>query len=355
MGFGFKAWGGAGRLAGLGLMGLALAAAPAQAAPKCQFAKVASLPVKMEGNRPLIQGSINGQPVYFLVDTGSFASLLFRGSAEKLGLRLNTVEGATVYGVGGGSDVWITTVDNLTLDAASVKNLKLNVVGSNQGGDGPVTTAGVLGEDLLRQFDVEMDLSHGKINLYDTKNCDDVDLIPWDDPFTVAEFPTVTREHADIQVMVEVNGEHVRADLDSGAYYSILTKADAARAGVGPDSPGVVEVGRVGGIGARREQTWIGTFDSFSIGEETIRHPKMRFGDMFKHSALTPTGSHIQTQVMPAGMLLGADFLRAHHVMIAHSQGKLYVSYVGGTVFQTDQPAPATSAPTNPAPSSPSP
>ncbi|MDZ5646528.1 retroviral-like aspartic protease family protein [Nitrospirillum sp. BR 11828] len=355
MGGGLKAWGGAGRLAGLGLMGLALWVAPAQAAPKCQFVKMASLPVKMEGNRPLIQGSINGQPVYFLVDTGSFGSLLFRESAEKLGLRLNTVEGVTVYGVGGGSDIWITTVDNLTLDAASVKNLKLNVVGGGAGGDGPVTTAGVLGEDLLRQFDVEMDLSHGKINLYDTKNCDDVDLIPWDDPFTVTEFPTVTRDNAHIQVLVQVNGAPVRADLDSGAYYSILTTGDAARAGVLPESPGVIEVGRAGGIGARRERTWIGTFDSFGIGEETIRHPKMRFGDMFKHSTVTFTGSHIPTQVLPAGMLLGADFLRAHHVMIAHSQGKLYVSYVGGTVFQTDQPPPATAAPPAAAQPSPSP
>lgn len=58
MGWGLKAWDSAGRLAGLGLMGLVLAAMPAQAAPKCQFVKVASLPVKMEGNSPLIQGSI---------------------------------------------------------------------------------------------------------------------------------------------------------------------------------------------------------------------------------------------------------------------------------------------------------
>jgi hypothetical protein len=32
-------------------------------------------------------------------------------------------------------------------------------------------------------------------------------------------------------------------------------------------------------------------------------------------------------------MLIGSDFLRAHRVYIAHSQGKLYFSYVGGTVF----------------------
>jgi hypothetical protein len=35
---------------------------------------------------------------------------------------------------------------------------------------------------------------------------------------------------------------------------------------------------------------------------------------------------------LPA-MLLGADFLRSHRVLVAQSQQKIYLSYVGGTVF----------------------
>jgi hypothetical protein len=32
-------------------------------------------------------------------------------------------------------------------------------------------------------------------------------------------------------------------------------------------------------------------------------------------------------------MLLGADFLRSHRVLLAMSQRRLYFSYVGGRVF----------------------
>ena len=40
-------------------------------------------------------------------------------------------------------------------------------------------------------------------------------------------------------------------------------------------------------------------------------------------------------------MLLGADFLRAHRVLVAHSQRKLYFTYTGGPVFQpTQRPVP---------------
>jgi hypothetical protein len=32
-------------------------------------------------------------------------------------------------------------------------------------------------------------------------------------------------------------------------------------------------------------------------------------------------------------MLLGVDFLKSHHVLIANSQNKFYFTYAGGSVF----------------------
>ncbi|MDE1149303.1 MAG: retroviral-like aspartic protease family protein [Azospirillaceae bacterium] len=338
---------GIGRLASaLGTCALILLAAPAAAETKCQFVKVASLPVKMEGNRPLVDGSINGQPVQFLIDSGAFASMLFRSAAEKLGLPLGIVQGATAYGVGGESKIMSTTLETLTLDQATLHDLRLNVVGA-PGNDGtPVKVAGLLGEDFLRHFDVEMDLSHGQMFFYQAHDCDGVDLLPWTGAYTVADFPTVGINNPHIRPKVLINGEPILAELDSGAYYSILTKDDAGRLGVTPESAGVTAAGHTTGIGAAREAVWIGRFDSFTIGDETIRHPKMRFGDIFKHDTITWSGSRLASQVIDTEMLLGADFLRAHHVLIAHSQGKLYLSYIGGPVFQTDTPRPEAPAAT---------
>jgi hypothetical protein len=33
-------------------------------------------------------------------------------------------------------------------------------------------------------------------------------------------------------------------------------------------------------------------------------------------------------------MLLGVDFLKAHRVFVAHSQRKIYFTYVGGPIFE---------------------
>jgi hypothetical protein len=40
-------------------------------------------------------------------------------------------------------------------------------------------------------------------------------------------------------------------------------------------------------------------------------------------------------------MLLGVDFLKAHRVLVAHSQRKIYFTYVGGPVFERVKPLPA--------------
>jgi hypothetical protein len=49
-------------------------------------------------------------------------------------------------------------------------------------------------------------------------------------------------------------------------------------------------------------------------------------------------------------MLLGADFFQSHRVYVARSQRRIYVSYMGGPVFQTRRDAPASAPAPAPAP-----
>ena len=50
------------------------------------------------------------------------------------------------------------------------------------------------------------------------------------------------------------------------------------------------------------------------------------------YGSLALTGKGHGTDV---AMLLGLDFLRAHRVLFANSQGQMYFSYNGGPVFRT--------------------
>lgn len=139
---------------------------------------------------------------------------------------------------------------------------------------------------------------------------------------------------------VQINGKPVQALFDSGAAASTMTTRDAAMAGVTPDTPGVAVMGKGGGLGANRVDYWVGPFQTFGIGNEVIRDPRIFFADMFRGATVRAPGSMVpQNAMQDQPMLLGVDFLRAHRVLVAHSQHKIYFTYLGGPVFQMDKRA----------------
>jgi clan AA aspartic protease (TIGR02281 family) len=134
------------------------------------------------------------------------------------------------------------------------------------------------------------------------------DIEPADNQFDRRTFLSVT-----------INGKKVRAVLDSGAFATVLSRDAAERAGIDLNAPDV-KAGSISiGIGAKSVKTWTVNIDSFSVGTETIQHSQMqvidgRIGDK-------------------TDMLLGVDFLLAHHMFIANSKKKAYFTYNGGRVF----------------------
>src|SRR5262249_16317392 len=137
-----------------------------------------------------------------------------------------------------------------------------------------------------------------------------------------------------IALTVYVNDKPMDALLDSGAWSTVLTQAQAAELGVTPDSPGTKRGGTSGGLGVRKIDWYVGSFKSFAIGNESIPDVRMHFADIWKDWTYTITGSYVKRNVAGSRpMLIGADFLRAHRVLVSHSQRKLYFSYVGGPVF----------------------
>ncbi|MDZ5646530.1 retroviral-like aspartic protease family protein [Nitrospirillum sp. BR 11828] len=325
-------------VAAFSMAGVSLATGvTAQAAETCQMIKSDTLPVEMDGNQPLVKVAVNGHPVYFLVDTGAALSMILRGKAEELDLPGFSGRNGTLSGVGGRSDIQTTRIKTFTLGKQTVTDMPLSLAGERSLGREDVV--GLLGEDVFRKFDVEFDLAHGVINLYQPRGCDSAFLGFWAENAMTADIHPVNPQNPKIAMDVTVAGQPVRAILDSGATHSVLSSQAAARAGVTPDTPGVVMANATQGVGAKTVQEWVGVFDGFALGDETIKHAKLRFGDLFGSGTYTDSGSRIaQAQTGPE-MLLGADFLRAHHVLIAHSQNKLYFTYNGGPVFQVTGPA----------------
>jgi len=297
---------------------LTLSTSPMRAHAACKLAKMAELPVTMSNSRPVITAKINGRDARFIVDSGSFFSMISEASAAQFDLKPTPAPlGLTVKGVGGAVDPSIATVDVFTFAGIPIHDVEFLVVG----GLGRSENTGLLGQNFFRIGDVEYDLGKGMIRLMRAKGCENAMLAYWVKPsesYSLMDIQAATPQSAHIAGTALINGEKVRVIFDTGAATSLLSLKAAERAGVKPDSEGVVDAGYGGGIGRNRIRTYVGPFSSFKIGDEEIRNTRLRFADFGGDDA---------------DMLIGADFFLSHRIYVAGSQHKLYFTYNGGPVF----------------------
>ncbi len=292
------------------------AAAQAQAAtPKCRYLEVGTLPLSYTGPHLELttRGTINGSPATMLVDTGAFDTVLTSTgvTARKLSLRAS---GNSARGVGGETRIYLVGVDEFSVGPARSGQTWMPVL--TEFGVPPDYDA-IIGAPLLLQADVELSLATKQLRFFRPANCDGVSLAYWDEGAMSIPFDVKHARSPNPHFTVLVNGKKMSAMIDTGAASSAIGLKAARRAGLTLDAPGVTRASDSTGIGSRRVAGWNTTFATFQIGDELVRNAEVGVIDW-------------DGQV---DVLLGADFLRAHRVLFAMSQQKLYISYVGGEPF----------------------
>jgi tetratricopeptide (TPR) repeat protein len=305
----------------------------------CKLSKLPDLQVTMRGPRALVHATINGVDGLFMVDTGAFFSSATASAVARFNLREEAAPfGMYVTGIGhGDTQISVATVKNFIFDGVPLNRIEFIVLDRRLGED----LDGSIGENILGAPDVEYDLGNGAIRLFQSSGCRNADLAYWT---TSAQTDSAVDDETDgkllqpPKIFATLNGVRIRVVLDSGSPQSLLSTEAAARAGIKPGDPGVVQSGYTGGVGYHSQvTTWKAQFASLKIGDEEIKNAPLRFGEI----ALPETD-----------MLLGADFFLSHRIFVANSQHRIYFTYNGGRVFNLDAaPAREPAAANPPAPS----
>lgn len=308
----------------MALASLTLWAMPDLGFAKCQVGKVVELPITMAGLVPLVPVKINGRDAKFILDSGAFYSMMSAATAAEYDLKLKAApDGLSVHGIGGFISTSVANVREFTVAGITIHDVQFLVGGSEVG------SSGILGQNLLEKWDVEYDFAKGIVTLIRTDDCKNAVLAYWVAPGQSFSAMDLTRMGIrDFHTIGEgyINGMKIRVEFDTGAGASVLTLKAAARAGVKTDSPGVVDAGYGRGIGRALAKQYIAPFASFKIGDgEEIKNARLRISDV---------------DLGDADMLLGADFFVSHHVYIANSQHKAYLTYNGGPIFNLSKSSP---------------
>jgi len=308
---------------------LAASLSTAGAAGRCHLAMTPPVLVAMENLRPVIATDINGVEARFIVDTGSFFDFLSPVAAAEFKLPLSDAPfGYYVSGIGGSFVPKIATAKTFSVAGLNGHDAEFLVGNNAFGGD----IAGILGQNIFRIADVEFDFANGVLRFVKPQDCGDDVLAYWakTQPIAVVRVDWTSAQRPHLIAKAAVNGRNIHVLFDTGAWRSILSLDAARRAGITPDSPGVVPAGATFGLGSKVVRVWAAPIDKFEIGGETIEHSHLLIGDI---------------GLDDADMLLGSDFFLAHHVYVAYSQDKVYFTYNGGPVFDVNALPPAGAKP----------
>jgi len=313
-------------------MACALAAA-SPALADCQLNLVAEFHIDPKASVPIADGEINGQPVKVLIDTGANVTLVVAEQAKRLGLPVRKRLDVELHGVGGERNSIEATVKSLKIGQLNATNMTL--LGVAAPGVAP-DVALMLGDDILSQYDVEFDMADGYIRLMKPKGCSPDQLVYWNKPYSQADLVASDRDSPAVMATALLNGKRQPVQIDSGSEMTIVDQLAASEVGV-RRSAGAAELS-VEGNGSEDRPGWVGQFEGFALGDEQIAHPKLSVIKLAQDTvdnggaAIVPRSLDGNT---PPTMLIGADFIRAHHLLIGTQEHVLVFSYSGGPIFWT--------------------
>ncbi len=312
-----------------GLLGPALAlvlcaGAPGQAA--CLLEAVAVTPLTLAAGHFILAAEINGKQADMLLDTGASMTSLSLTSAPKFGVSLH-LRDTESPGIGGSERTYRGFAGRMRLGAIDWDG---HVVGGTSAA--PLSGFdGLLGTDILAEYDVDLDIVGQHVVVYEAKGecrTPTVSIAP-----PLHGVPLVYSK-GDLQPEIEmsIDGRHFRALIDSGAPRSKMFRNAAERLGLDMSGLRSSQGQWSRGIGEFPVRSFVHVFDDATIGSLVLHGFSL---DVVDQSGFGVNRVHVgsllpdETRGEAGGedILLGADFLRAVHVWISHSSQRLIMQY----------------------------
>ena len=295
----------------------------------CILKQVASIPADFHHGDIRVDVAIGGETVKFVIGTGTSRTEIGSALVTRLSLtrsnskvRMNSASGTV-------------EMDNIAIPDFRVGAMppqSATLTEKSEWSDGTNgSVAGLLGQDFLIGYDVEIDPSQGVVNLFSPIECPERSAYWWNEHF---ELPLSVTPHRSPAAQIMLDGKAFRAYVDTGARVSSVDIAEAKRQ---LDVPTGIEAPlppRVGSVAPPQPNPTY-TFKELAFGPVTLRHPKLELRSY--RTLANVTSSHItETYSSDTPVVIGMDVLGKFHSMISFRHDMLYF-----TLPNERNPAPA--------------
>jgi predicted aspartyl protease len=271
--------------------------------------------VNFIGNQPMVQLIADGKPVNLLLDTGAETTMLTEETTRRLQLAPDPSRTTVMQGIGGRSTHVNTRVHRLQIAGAMLSEVSLAVAPYNFRGMAGAPPDGLLGADVLANFDVDLDLPHSVVRLFRARDCVLGNPV-WNEPAALKADISSGPGRNMLYLPAMLDGRMLTGLVDTGADMAtdigVVDTAAAAASGTTAEtltgSSRIVVHGAAPTDGTARRHR----FGSLVIGLETLQHPTLSVTDL-------PRGS--------GELLIGVLYARTHRIWISYASHRMYVGY----------------------------
>lgn len=297
------------------LAALSACAAPTESAQRtgqrtCVFGAGAVSPL-LGAAGTVVEGSVNGQPAKLEVSTGIGLTSVLPGSVQALGLPTDPVRRTGTGARGSDADVRQNVrVRGLRAGGQDWGDRSVAVRPYFMPDGSPPAFDAMLGADLLRETELELDLPARRAAFHARRDCR-----PGAPPWTPASsVPMDQHNHGSPVIAVRVNGQEVRALIHSGNNATVMTRRLADRLGLTQaDATGrdVRSHGTRAGVSRGQEFR----VKEMAVGQEALR-------DVPVVVSANGTGGTEE-------MVLGQDWLRRRKVWLSFGGRRVFLARPG--------------------------
>jgi predicted aspartyl protease len=259
-----------------------------------------------------ITASLNGKPLTWQVDTGSDASSVTYEAARELALNPHFTNrgGAFLNNI---SIVQYAKLDSLGLGRLSSRGHWDVLIIPNMMALPEIS--GLMGADVLRNYDVEFDFYRGKLKLFEHNTCPAP--VYWTKgPF--AKVPITLDESGHIVAAAMLDDKPVSLLFDTGSPISAMS-VDAARSlfGWAENETRLKSLGTIPINGGADTPLYSFPFGSLNFEGVAVAHPNIQ---------LMPQKNFMAADRGPAQIVLGMTVLRQLHVYVGYNEKNLYLT-----------------------------
>jgi predicted aspartyl protease len=272
------------------------------------------VPFEPRGRLFAVPVTVTGHAISMMLDTGSEKSLLGEATVQRLGANRDGRTSTVLVGASGGSMRTDVSIDSMLVGGVPLpaNRMAVETLVGYRGIDG------ILGLDIMRGFDLDMDAPNRALTLYRVRRCERAEP-PWDEPGT--PIAGISTRMGWMEMPFEIDGTEEIGVVDTGASSTMITPRLAQRLGLSDRDLANDRIVKLNVIAGSGTQARVHRFRTVRIGPITVRNADIIV--LAKDPPALGGGRRFREAV------IGQDFLGSRRVWYSFSTDRLFISRNG--------------------------